>query len=375
MKNKIRVLYVDDEDNNLSSFRASLRRDFQVYTAIDAKEGLKLAGEMDFEVVIADQRMPEMTGVEFFEKLVKIKPDPIRILLTGYSDIASVIDAINKGEVYRFIDKPWNIDQIKVAIINAADIYNTRLELKEKNEKLLKVNSEMNQFVYSLSHELRGPLMSISGVSKLAKMEISDPIALEYFEMIDSATVKLDDFIYKMLDFYRSTKMENKIVPILFEKTIEEQFETYKEKWNRDEIDINIKVEQKEEFFSDDAKIRVILNNLISNACKFQKEGTAAKKIDIHVLVEDNKARLKVVDNGIGIEEKYRGMVFKLFQRATQKNVGSGLGLYMVKESMDQLGGEIDLQSNLHEGTEVTVVLPSMKDIMEENSENRSIPY
>ena len=362
MKNKIRVLYVDDEDNNLSSFKASLRRDFQVYTAIDAKGGLQLAEEMDFEVVIADQRMPEMTGVEFFEKLVKIKPDPIRILLTGYSDIASVIDAINKGEVYRFIDKPWNIDQIKIAIINAADIYNTRLELKEKNEKLLKVNSEMNQFVYSLSHELRGPLMSISGVSKLAKTEISDPVALEYFEMIDLATVKLDDFIYKMLDFYRSTKMENKIVPILFEKIIEEQFETYKEKWNRNEIDINVKVEQKEEFFSDDAKIRVILNNLISNAYKFQKEGPEPKKIDIHVLVEDNKAKLKVMDNGIGIDEKYLGMVFKLFQRATQKNVGSGLGLYMVKESMEQLGGEIDLQSVLHEGTEVTVILPSVKE-------------
>src|SRR5690554_5792968 len=361
MKGKIQVLYIDDEENNLSSFKASLRKDFNIYTVNDPEEGLKLAEEVEFQVAIADQRMPGMTGVEFFEKMVKFKPDPIRILLTGYSDIASVIDAINKGEVYRFIDKPWNIEQIKMAIINAADIYNTRLELKEKNEKLLKVNSEMNQFVYSLSHELRGPLMSISSVSKLAKMEIRDPVALEYFDMIDSATVKLDDFIYKMLDFYRSTKMENKIVPILFEKIVEEQFETYKEKWDRNEIDINIKVEQKEEFFSDDAKIRVILNNLISNAYKFQKEGPVPKKIDIHILVEDNKAKLRVVDNGIGIEEKYMGMVFKLFQRATQKNVGSGLGLYMVKESMEQLGGEIDLRSVLHEGTEVKVILPSMK--------------
>src|SRR5690606_25465326 len=232
MKGKIKVLYIDDEENNLSSFKASLRREFSIFTTTDPLEGLTLAEENDFEVVIADQRMPGMTGVEFFEKLVKIKPDPIRILLTGYSDIASVVDAINKGEVYRFIDKPWNIEQIKNAITTASDIYYTRLELKEKNEKLKKANSEMNQFVYSLSHDLRGPLMSISGVCKLAKMEISDPIALEYFEMIDSATVKLDDFIYKMLDFYRSTKIDNKIVSINFTEIIDQQFLAYQEKWN-----------------------------------------------------------------------------------------------------------------------------------------------
>jgi response regulator RpfG family c-di-GMP phosphodiesterase len=216
MNKKIHVLYIDDEDNNLKSFRATLRKDFEIFTAINAEEGLRIAQQEEIHVCIADQRMPGMTGTEFFEQMVKINPDPIRILLTGYSDIASVIDAINKGEVYRFIDKPWNIEQIKNSIKNAADIYFMRTELKDKTLKLKKLHSEMNQFVYSLSHELRGPLMSISAVSKLAKMEIEDPHILEYFEMIDSATFKLDDFIYKMLDFYRSTKIDNKISVINF---------------------------------------------------------------------------------------------------------------------------------------------------------------
>src|SRR5690606_477537 len=251
MNNKIKVLYIDDEDNNLSSFRASLRKDFKIITAINGEEGLNLAREIDFEVVIADQRMPGMTGVEFFERLVKVKPDPIRILLTGYSDISSVIDAINRGEVYRFIDKPWNIEQIKNTIDTAADIYNIRRELKEKNDKLIKANTEMNQFVYSLSHDLRGPLMSISGVSKLAKMEINDPVAMEYFEMIDSATVKLDDFIYKMLDFYRSTKIDNKIVPVRFDEIIDQQLKAYQDKWDLEKIDFRINVEQETEFYSD----------------------------------------------------------------------------------------------------------------------------
>lgn len=361
MKGKIQVLYIDDEVNNLSSFKASLRKDFNIYTVNDPEEGLKLAEEVEFQVAIADQRMPGMTGVEFFEKMVKIKPDPIRILLTGYSDISSVIDAINKGEVYRFIDKPWNLEQIKNAIYNAADLYYTRKELKEKNEKLIKTVSEMNIFIHSLSHDLRGPLMSISGVSKLAKTEIEDPAANEYFDMIDSATVKLDDFIYKMLDFYRSTKIDNIIVPILFDKVVEQQFLAYQDKWNFNDINLSIDVDQQEDFYSDDGKIRVILNNLIGNAYKFQKEEETFKTIAVGITVKDGLAKIKVSDNGIGIEEKHQKEVFNLFHRATQKNVGSGLGLYMVKESVEQIKGQIFLNSVVDEGTDVEIVLPNLK--------------
>lgn len=362
MKGKIQVLYIDDEENNLSSFKASLRKDFKIYTVNDPLEGLKLAEEIEFQVAIADQRMPGMTGVEFFEKMVKIKPEPIRILLTGYSDIASVIDAINKGEVYRFIDKPWNIEQIKNAIYNAADLYYTRKELREKNEKLKKTVSEMNIFIHSLSHDLRGPLMSISGVSKLAKTEIKDPDAAEYFEMIDSATVKLDDFIYKMLDFYRSTKIDNVIIPIVFDTVVEEQFATYREKWDFKDVNLTVEVDQQEDFYSDDGKIRVILNNLIGNAYKFQKDEVEEKRIELLITVKQGFAKIKVSDNGIGIEEDHRESVFNLFHRATQKNVGSGLGLYMVKESVEQIRGEIFLQSVVGQGTVVEITLPSLKE-------------
>ncbi len=362
MKGKIQVLYIDDEENNLSSFKASLRKDFKIYTVNDPEEGLKLAEEVEFQVAIADQRMPEMTGVEFFEKMVKFKPDPIRILLTGYSDISSVIDAINKGEVYRFIDKPWNIEQIKNAIYNAADLYYTRRELREKNEKLKKTISEMNIFIHSLSHDLRGPLMSISGVSKLAKTEIADPAAAEYFDMIDSATVKLDDFIYKMLDFYRSTKIDNVIVPIDFNKVVEQQMQAYKEKWDFSEVQVSVQVNQQEDFYSDDGKIRVILNNLIGNAYKFRNDEVAEKIISLEINVFAGKALIKVTDNGIGIEEKHQKEVFNLFHRATQKNVGSGLGLYMVKESVEQINGEIFLQSTVGEGTMVEISLPLLRE-------------
>lgn len=361
MNDKIHVLYIDDEDNNLKSFRATLRKDFKIFTAIDADEGLRIAREEEVHVVIADQRMPGMTGTEFFEELVKFNPDPIRILLTGYSDIASVIDAINKGEVYRFIDKPWNIEQIKNSIKNAADIYFMRRELKDKNLKLKKLHSEMNQFVYSLSHELRGPLMSISGVSKLAKMELTDPAATEYFDMIDSATGKLDDFIYKMLDFYRSTKIDNKVSEINFKEVVDQQLAAYKAKFTIDHIQLDVQINQPFAFYSDDAKIRVILNNLFSNSVQFQKGDQIDNKISLLIEVEEDMATITLSDNGIGIEEKHHEDVFNLFSRATQKNVGTGLGLYMVKEAVEQMGGKIYLTSVFGEGTTFKVVLPSIK--------------
>ncbi len=360
MNKKITVLYIDDEDNNLKSFRATLRKDFKIFTAIDAEEGLRIAQEEEIHVCIADQRMPGMTGTEFFEQMVKINPDPIRILLTGYSDIASVIDAINKGEVYRFIDKPWNIEQIKNSIKNAADIYFMRSELKDKNEKLKKLHSEMNQFVYSLSHELRGPLMSISGVSKLAKMEVSDPHIREYFDMIDTATLKLDDFIYKMLDFYRSTKIDNKVTKISFRDIIDQQLEAYRAKFDLSGFEINVQVNQEHKFMSDDAKIRVILNNLFSNSVQFQKTDVTAKWINLMVDVSESEAVITIEDNGIGIDDKYKAEVFSLFTRATQKNVGTGLGLYMVKEAVEQMGGRIELGSVLTQGTTIKVFLPSI---------------
>ena len=363
MRNNIKVLYIDDEDNNLKSFRATLRKDFKVFTAIDGEEGLKIAAEEEIQVVIADQRMPGMTGTEFFEKMVQVNPDPIRILLTGYSDITSVIDAINKGEVYRFIDKPWNIEQIKNSIINAADLYFMRKELKEKNIRLKKLHTEMNKFVYSLSHELRGPLMSISGVTKLAKIEIEDPRTLEYLDMIDSSTGKLDDFIFKMLDFYRSTKIDHSITAISFKDLLDQQMIAYEDKFELNDFDIQISVDQSEEFYSDDAKIRVILNNLFSNSVQFNSSSeNENQRISISIKSDDSQAIIEIEDNGVGIEEKHLANVFNLFSRATHKNVGTGLGLYMVKESVEQLGGEIEINSEINKWTKVKVTLPTIRN-------------
>ncbi|MFT5859619.1 MAG: response regulator RpfG family c-di-GMP phosphodiesterase [Flavobacteriaceae bacterium] len=143
---KIQVLYVDDERHNLTSFKATYRKEFKIHIAESAQEGLKLMAENSIQIVLSDQRMPEMTGVEFFAQLKVDYPDSIRILITGYSDIQAIIDAINEGQVYRYIAKPWDAQDLLLVIRQAHEIYS----LREENAKLieeLKVANKQLEFL------------------------------------------------------------------------------------------------------------------------------------------------------------------------------------------------------------------------------------
>jgi DNA-binding NtrC family response regulator len=137
------VLYVDDEINNLNSFRAAFRRDFNIYTACSAAEGRKILDVTEIGVIITDQRMPVTTGIEFLESVLHTYPDTIRVLLTGFSDINAVIDAINRGQVYKYLVKPWQNDELRIHIQNAIEIYNLRKENKSLTYKLQIANMEL----------------------------------------------------------------------------------------------------------------------------------------------------------------------------------------------------------------------------------------
>jgi DNA-binding NtrC family response regulator len=142
---EIGVLYVDDEINNLNSFKAAFRRDFEIFTAISAKEGRKILDTQEIGVIITDQRMPGMTGIEFLESIITVYPDTIRILLTGFSDINAVMDAINRGQVYKYLVKPWQNDELKMYIENALEIYHLRKENKDLAQKLQVAYDELEK--------------------------------------------------------------------------------------------------------------------------------------------------------------------------------------------------------------------------------------
>ncbi|MFA6058904.1 MAG: response regulator [Taibaiella sp.] len=140
---KISILYVDDEENNLISFKATFRLKYKVFTAISGSDAIKILGNNLIHVIITDQRMPNMTGVEFLEKIIDDFPDPIRILLTGFTDMNAVVDAINKGKIFHYLTKPWNEEELDKTIERAYDIYMEKEKIKQMNEKLEISNSQL----------------------------------------------------------------------------------------------------------------------------------------------------------------------------------------------------------------------------------------
>ncbi|SDJ79349.1 Adenylate cyclase, class 3 [Catalinimonas alkaloidigena] len=132
-KQDFTILYVDDEEQNLISFKAAFRRKYQVLTAHSGEEGLRIMRDFDVDLIITDQRMPGMTGVQFLERILPEFPDTIRMVLTGFSDIEDIIDAINNGGVFRYITKPWDELELQMTIENARQIS----ALQRKNKKLL----------------------------------------------------------------------------------------------------------------------------------------------------------------------------------------------------------------------------------------------
>jgi len=132
-KENFNILYVDDEEQNLISFKATFRREYNIFTAISGKEGLEIMHNNPINIIITDQRMPEMTGIQFLEKILPVYPDTIRMILTGFSDVEAIVEAINTGRVFRYITKPWDEQELRMTIENARQIYN----LQQNNRNLL----------------------------------------------------------------------------------------------------------------------------------------------------------------------------------------------------------------------------------------------
>lgn len=146
-KSDIHILYIDDEMNNLISFKAVFRIKFNVHTAISGEQAKRMLRELpQINVIITDQRMPHMTGVEFLESIIEEFPEPKRILLTGYTDVSAIVDAVNIGKIYRYLSKPWDERELELIILGAYEEYKKRMDEIEM-ARLLAISNEQLEFL------------------------------------------------------------------------------------------------------------------------------------------------------------------------------------------------------------------------------------
>jgi signal transduction histidine kinase len=360
MAKKIKILYIDDEMDNLVGFKASLRLDYQVFTSVNVPGAIDyLIKHPDIRIIFCDQRMPFKTGVEFFEEIRSRFPLPMRVLLTAYTDIESVIDAINRGNIFRFVKKPWNEADIISAIEEANKFYEANSMLTVKNEELQRAYTELDKFAYSVSHDIRGPLSGILGAINVAREMYDIGEMKEMLFLMEKSLKKLDTYILSMHDYYSLQRGELRITDIYFDNLIDEFKDIYKVLANTGEIKFTINVDQKEPFRSDLVPLKLILNNLLSNAFKYQNKENDNKFVDLNVEVHKGIVTIEVRDSGIGILGSHIGEIFNLFYRASSQEAGSGFGLYNVKSALLKLNGQIEVNSVLNQGTTFKVTIPT----------------
>ena len=358
-QNKIKVLYLDDEPNNLICFMATFRFEFSIFIAHNVEKAYGyLAEHPDISVILADQRMPVQTGVEFFEEVRLKYPAPVRMLITAYSDIEAVIDAVNKGCIFRYIKKPWNDDDIKSAIEEAHKYYVSNSLLAAKNVELQAAYDELGKFAYSVTHDLRGPLLSVLGALELSEEMDNVADLKDILGMMGVALKKLDDFVKSIHDYYTIKKGVSTFEPVDFNALVTDMSDLFRVAGRTGNVQFECSVNQNTEFISDIVSIRIVLNNLLSNAFKYQRRDEQKRFVKLSIEVSDKVAILKVEDNGIGIHESHIDNIFNIFYRATSEQSGSGFGLFNVKDALSKLGGQIQVSSKLNEGTSFIVTLP-----------------
>ncbi|MDZ7650651.1 MAG: HAMP domain-containing sensor histidine kinase [Cytophagales bacterium] len=231
-------------------------------------------------------------------------------------------------------------------------------EIKLQNEKLLKTNKELDRFVYSASHDLRAPLSSIAGLITISEATQEVPELKEYLGMIKGRIKVLDKFIVDIINYSRNTRLELDCEKLNLKDLIHEITEGLKYTDGADSLSIENTIDPQWEIESDPTRLRMILNNLISNAIRYHDKNKVEKSIYIEAHKNATEIEIRVRDNGIGIPQQHQEKIFDMFFKASDNSNGSGLGLYIANEATIKLGGRISVTSAVGKGSTFSIFLP-----------------
>ena len=301
------ILYVDDEQQNLTSFRATFRRDYQIFLAKNGQEALEILRNNKIDLILSDQRMPHMSGVQLFEQIIQEFPDPIRMVVTGYSDMQAVIEAINKGKVYHYISKPWNAEELKLIMDNALEAYRMKMEIlrleEERNVLLLQTERQKKENLLSQFETLKNqvnPHFLFNSLNALSMLVMEDGD-------------KAQQFISKLTKVYRYVLdyREMNLIPLKEELNFLENY-LYLQKI-RFESGLEVSIEVPQDHYSLMVP-PLALQLLVENAIK---HNIVSQKQPLNISIRANARALEVSNNlqlrvekpestGIGLENLCR---------------------------------------------------------------------
>ncbi len=373
-----KVLYVDDEKVNLKIFELTFKKDYHIITCDDPQKALTILEEMgEMPVIITDQRMPHMTGVDLLEKSIAISPDSVRILLTAYSDTGDLLNAINKGKVFSYLVKPWEEVIVRTTLKEAFDKYflvkeNKRLvseltekvgELEETQQQLMEtqdklINQEkraaIGNLAAGLSHEVKNQLIPISLLEFLRDEVSEDGIII--INQINESCNRIVDLIDEIRAISKGEEPNYSIQSMAVTKVIEES--VYLSRLDPDVKPVHITLDHqyRGSVMMDKDKIIQVMLNLIRNAAH-----AVSKSDDPQITLKTERngsfALLHIMDNGIGMGKDMLMKIWEPFFTTKGEN-GTGIGLDIVRRIVEGHKGTITCLSQPNEGTVFTFTLP-----------------
>jgi len=229
---------------------------------------------------------------------------------------------------------------------------------KTKEKELIHTNKQLDQVIYKTTHDLKAPIMSALGLVNLAEHAPAEQRD-EYLTLIKRSLMKLNSFIEEMNNFFRNEKLALQREMIAIRTLITDEIQDLKNLYHADKIRIEVKVDEGSEFFSDMLRVKTVMTNILTNAIKYADPGKIDPFIQVAVKVRAEFCEIAVTDNGIGIEEDHLEKIFDLFHRATSVSHGTGIGLFIVKDTIERLNGTIAVQSEFGKGTTFSMHIPN----------------
>ena len=369
------ILYVDDDTANLTVLQAACADEFDVVTAESAEVALEIMRQHDIAVLLVDQRMPGMTGVELFEATREHYPDTVRILITAYSDLTDAINAINRGQVRGYLRKPWEPEHLKATLREALEVYETRRKVRELERRLLETERvySLGVVAASVAHELRNPLTALLTTLDLADMRLKSMI--DGLSSGRSIAPDEAESVKKVVEqISRAKQAVDQITEITsgielsHRRRDEERTTDMKEVANltlrcvRAELlkraQIQVEIEPGPPVLGSPNKLGQVVMNLLINALQALPDRPRGQNVvSLRLRPAGEFVRLEVEDNGSGIPQDVLGKIFDPFF-TTKTHGGTGLGLAISKQIIEEVQGRISVESELGRGTRFCVELP-----------------
>lgn len=360
------IICVDDEPANVEALERLFRKKYDVITCLSGKSAIEKINEMNTipAVIITDQRMPEMTGIEVLEQSQKKFPETIRMLLTGYTDIESVIAAVNQGQIYRYITKPWDPQELLTTVDKAVEKYLLKKELAQKNTELKTALDELktldqakSNFMILINHELKTPLTSLLSFTELLKEtklnEDQELYANRISKSADRLKKIIDDVLIIVKSETRQLKLKMLLQPLKF--SVEDIQDEVKRLAHQKLQKIKILLPS-DQLWHDVEQTKNIFNRIVHNSIKF---GPEESEIKISYETTSNGYLIKFENTGPHIPEKILDKIMKPFfldENIMNHSTGLGLGLTICNSILQMQGSKLDV-ANTDTGVRISFEL------------------